>query len=296
MTLNGLYIPLITPFEASGEVALGALEVLARRLLADGATGLVALGTTGEPGALTDAEKRAVIEVAARVCRERSAPLVVGAATAEALRQLGDHPEVVAALTVVPPFVRPGEEGVLAYFAHLAEVSPVPLIAYDIPHRTGQYLPAGALRRLAAIPGIAGLKYSPGGINDDTIDLLADPPAGFAILGGDDPYISPLLALGAHGGILASALVATADFARLITAWRAGDVLEARTLGHRLALLSLRLFAEPNPIGIKAVLHAQGSIPTSAVRLPLLAVSPEAHRGQKEKGKGGLPLLSTLNL
>lgn len=275
MTLNGLYVPLITPFEASGEVALGALELLARRLLADGAAGLVALGTTGEPGALTDAEKRAVIEVAARVCRERSAPLVVGAATAEALRRLGDHPEVVAALTVVPPFVRPGEEGVLAHFAHLAELSPVPLIAYDIPHRTGQYLSAGALRRLAAIPGIAGLKSSPGGINDDTIDLLADPPSGFAILGGDDPYISPLLALGAHGGILASALVATADFAQLITAWRAGDVSGARALGHRLAPLSLRLFAEPNPTVIKAVLHAQGSIPTPAVRLPLLAASPD---------------------
>ncbi|MFC4531420.1 dihydrodipicolinate synthase family protein [Sphaerisporangium dianthi] len=275
MMLSGLYVPLITPFEASGEVAFGALESLARRLLADGATGLVALGTTGEPGALTDAEKQTVVEVVARVCQERSAPLVVGAATAEALRRLGDHPEVVAALTVVPPFVRPGEEGVLAHFAHLAELSPVPLIAYDIPHRTGQYLPAGALRRLAAIPGIAGLKFSPGAINDDAIELLADPPSGFAILGGDDAYISPLLALGAHGGITASALVATADFARLIAAWRAGDVPEARALGHRLALLSLRLFAEPNPTVIKAVLHARGDIPTPAVRLPLLAASPD---------------------
>ncbi|MFC4562246.1 dihydrodipicolinate synthase family protein [Nocardiopsis mangrovi] len=275
MTLNGLYVPLVTPFDASGEVALGALELLARRLLADGAAGLVALGTTGEPGALTDAEKQDVIGVAARVCRERSAPLVVGAATAEELRRLGEHPQVAAALTVVPPFVRPGEEGVLAHFAHLAELSPVPLIAYDVPYRTGQYLSAGALRRLAAIPGIAGVKSSPGGINDDTIVLLADPPAGFAVLGGDDPYISPLLALGAHGAIAASALVATADFARLVTAWRAGEVSEARALGHRLALLSLRLFAEPNPTVIKAVLHAQGSIPTLAVRLPLLAASPD---------------------
>ncbi|MEU8039721.1 dihydrodipicolinate synthase family protein [Streptosporangium sp. NPDC049078] len=275
MTLNGLYVPLITPFETSGEVALGALELLARRLLDDGATGLVALGTTGEPSALTDAEKRAVVEVTARVCRERSAPLVVGAATAEALRRLGDHPEVVAALTVVPPFVRPGEEGILAHFAHLAELSPVPLIVYDVPRRTGQHLSAGTLRRLAVIPGVAGLKSAPGAITDDSIELLADPPPGFAILGGDDPHISPMLALGAHGGVLASALVATADFARLVTAWRAGDVSEARALGHRLAPLSLRLFAEPNPTVIKAVLHARGDIPTPAVRLPLLAASPD---------------------
>ncbi|MFC4587742.1 dihydrodipicolinate synthase family protein [Sphaerisporangium corydalis] len=275
MTLHGLHVPLITPFEASGEVALGALEALARRLLADGAAGLVALGTTGEPGALTDAEKRAVIEVAARVCRERRAPLVVGANTAGELRELGGHPEVVAALTVVPPFVRPGQEGVLAHFAHLAGLSPAPLIVYDIPYRTGQYLPVAALRRLAAIPGVAGVKSARGGIDEDTVGLLADPPPGFAILGGDDPYISPMLALGAHGGILASALVDTAGFARLVGAWRSGEVREARALGHRLALLSLRLFAEPNPTVIKAVLHARGDIPTPAVRLPLLAASPD---------------------
>jgi 4-hydroxy-tetrahydrodipicolinate synthase len=175
-------------------------------------------------------------------------------------------------LTVVPPFVRPGEAGVVAYFAHLAEASPVPLIAYDVPHRTGQYLSVDALRRLAAIPGVVGVKYSPGGINADTIALMADVPTGFAVLGGDDPFISPLLALGAHGGILASAHIATADFARLIAAWHAGDVTEARALGHRLAKLSIALFSEPNPVVIKAVLHAQGRIPSPTVRLPLLAV------------------------
>jgi 4-hydroxy-tetrahydrodipicolinate synthase len=276
MTLNGLFVPLITPFESSGEVALDALESLARRLLADGATGLVALGTTGEPGALTEPERRAVIEVAVRVCRERPAPLLVGADTAGELRRLGDHPEVCAALTLVPPFVRPGEAGVLAYFEHLAGSSPVPLVVYDVPYRTNQYLSAGTLRDLAAVPGIVGVKSATGGIGRDTVDLLADPPPGFAVLGGDDPFISPLLALGAHGGVLASALVATADFARLISAWRMGDVSGARALGRRLAPLSLQLFAEPNPTVIKAVLHERGMIPTADVRLPLLAAAPES--------------------
>src|ERR1043165_8080968 len=85
MTLNGLYIPLITPFAESGEVALDALEGLAHRVLDHGPTGLVALGTTGEPGSLTEDEKNAVVEVAARVSRERSVPLIVGAATPDAL-------------------------------------------------------------------------------------------------------------------------------------------------------------------------------------------------------------------
>jgi 4-hydroxy-tetrahydrodipicolinate synthase len=275
-TLNGLWIPLVTPFDAAGRVALDALEALAHATLDEGANGLIALGTTGEPGSLADEEKRAVIETSARVCRLRSAPLVVGAATAGALAALASTPEAVAALTVVPPFVRPGEDGVVAHFARLAEDSPVPLIVYDVPYRTGQYLSADALRRLAAIPGVAGVKYAVGGINQDTIALLADLPQGFAVLGGDDPFISPLLALGAQGGILASAHLATARFAELVAAWRDGEAARARALGHRLALLSRALFAEPNPAVVKAALHAQGRIPTPAVRPPLLDASPDS--------------------
>jgi len=279
MTFDGLYIPLITPFAESGEVALDALERLANEVLDDGATGLLALGTTGEPGSLTEAEKHAVVEVAARVCRERSAPLMVGAGTPEALAELGSRPEVVAALTLVPPFVRPGEAGVVAYFERLSAASPVPLIAYDIPYRTGQYLSVDALRRLAALPRVVGVKYAAGGFNADTIALMADVPAGFSVFGGDDIYISPLLALGAHGGILASAHIATADFAALVAAWRSGDVGVARGLGHRLAALSAALFSEPNPTVVKAVLHARGRIPTAGVRLPLVGAGAGSLEG-----------------
>jgi 4-hydroxy-tetrahydrodipicolinate synthase len=276
MTLTGLYIPLITPFGQAGTVDLGALGNLARQVLDDGAAGLVALGTTAEPAALTPAEQRSVTGVVARVCRERDAQLLVGAHTPEDLHALGNRPGVTAALTVVPPFVRPGEAGVLAYFARLAAGSPVPLVVYDVPYRTGQYLSASTVRRLAAIPGVAGLKYAPGGINADTLALFDRPPARFAILGGDDLFISPLLALGAPGGILASAHLATADFARLIDLWQAGDVTAARALGGQLSSLSAALFAEPNPTVIKAVLHAQGRIPTAAVRLPLLPAHPDS--------------------
>lgn len=278
MTLTGLYVPLITPFDAAGTVALDALEALARQLLHHGATGLVALGTTAEPGSLTDAERRAVVDVAARVCREHGAPLIVGAGTPAALELLRDRPEVVAALSVVPPFTRPGEAGVLAYFSHLAAVSPVPLVVYHVPYRTGQRLSAAALRRLAALPGVVGVKYAIGGIDEDTVALMADPPADFAVLAGDDVFVSPLLALGAHGGILASAHVATGRFAALIDAWREGEVATARTLGRDLAVLSAAFFAEPNPSVVKAVLHARGAIPTAAVRLPLLPAHPDVVR------------------
>ena len=267
MVLTGVYVPLITPFDATGAVALDSLEALTHQVLDDGAAGVVTLGTTAEPASLTTAEQHAVVDVTARVCRERSAPLVVGAAAVQDLR---GRPEVAAALSVVPPFTRPGEAGVVAYFAALAAASPVPLVVYHVPYRTGQHLSAGTVRQLAALPGVAGIKYATGGVDAGAVDLLADPSPGFAVLGGDDAVISPLLALGAHGGILASAHVATARFVELAGAWRDGAITRARTLGHRLAILSAALFAEPNPTVVKAVLHAQGRIPTAAVRLPLL--------------------------
>ncbi|QQQ75628.1 dihydrodipicolinate synthase family protein [Saccharothrix sp. 6-C] len=276
MTLTGLHVPLITPFDRSGAVALDALEALAHQALDDGARGLVALGTTAEPSSLSPVEQQAVLGVVTRVCRERHAPLIVGANTAQALQALADHPEVVASLTVVPSFVRPGEDGALAHLTRLAADSPVPLVVYDIPYRTGQYLSAAALRRLGDVPGVVGLKYAAGGINADTVELFADLPSDLAVLGGDDTFISPLLALGAHGGILASAHVATAGFVRLIDAWHAGDVAAARALGGRLGRLSATLFAEPNPTVVKAVLHAQGRIPTPDVRLPLLPAHPDS--------------------
>lgn len=275
MRLTGLYVPLITPFDTAGAVALDALEALVHQVLDAGATGVVALGTTAEPAALSGPEQRAVVDVAARVCQERSAELLVGANTPEALQALRDRPEVGAALSLVPPFTRPGEAGVLAHFTHLAAASPVPLVVYHIPYRTGQHLSTDALRRLADLPGVVGVKYAVGGIDADTVALLADLPPGFAVLGGDDTFISPLLALGAHGGILASAHVATAEFVQLVDAWRAGNVAQSRTLGHRLAALSTALFAEPNPAVVKSVLNAQGRIPTAAVRLPLLPAGPD---------------------
>ncbi len=274
MDLTGVYVPLITPFDPRGVVALPALEALARQVLDEGASGIVALGTTAEPSSLSATEQRSVLDVVGAVCRERSVPLIVGASSGEALRALAHRPEASAALTLVPPFLRPGEAGVVAHFRALAAASPVPLIVYHVPYRTGQQLSADALRRLAALDNVVGVKYAPGGIDADAISLLADRPAGFAVLGGDDPFISPLLALGAHGGILASAHLATASFAALAEAWRVGDCTLARVLGHRLAALSSALFAEPNPVVIKAVLHARGRIPSPNVRLPLLPAGP----------------------
>lgn len=271
--LRGIQVPLVTPFTPDGRVADDALEKLAGHVLDQGAAGLVALGTTGEVAALDPDERELVIEVCARVCAERGVPLTVGVtgngtrAVGRALRELPAG--VAAALVTVPYFVRPGEPGVIAHFEALAEETPVPLVIYHIPYRTGQAVSAATLRRLGGHDRVAGVKYAAGGVDQEVVDLLADPPAGFDVLGGDDVVISPLLALGASGGVLASANLATGRFAELAGAWRAGNVERARALGHRLARLSAALFAEPNPTVIKGVLYAQGLIPTPDVRLPL---------------------------
>jgi 4-hydroxy-tetrahydrodipicolinate synthase len=275
-TLRGLFIPLITPFTADGGLAADALARLAHAVLDAGAAGLVALGTTGEPASLSTAERHAVLDICAGVCRDRGAILIAGAgsndtaSTVRALQDLAAWPEVSAALTVVPYYTRPTGDGVIAHFTRLAADSPVPLVVYNIPYRTGTYLSGQVLRELARIPGIAGIKHAVGGIDQDTLTLMADLPEGFAVLAGDDAFASPLLALGATGGILASAQLRTGEFAELIAAWRSGKAARARELGHRLVPLSAALFAEPNPVVIKGVLHAQDKIPSPAVRLPLL--------------------------
>ncbi|MBQ0983113.1 dihydrodipicolinate synthase family protein [Streptomyces sp. F63] len=283
--LTGLFVPLVTPFTDDLRLAPDALARLADEALSEGgARGLVALGTTAEAATLTTEEKRAVVRICSAACRAHGAPLIVGvgtndtAAAITALRELARSGDADAALVPAPPYIRPGEAGVLAHFTALAEHGGLPLVVYDIPYRTAQPLSTGALNALGQLPEIVGVKYATGAIDAAAVELLGSPPPGFAVLGGDDAVISPLLAAGARGGILASANVRTADYAELISLWRRDAAGPARRLGAELARLSAALFAEPNPTVIKGVLHAQGRIPSPAVRLPLLAASADSVR------------------
>ncbi|MGA4837696.1 dihydrodipicolinate synthase family protein [Streptomyces sp. G45] len=290
---HGLYVPLVTPFTDDLLLAPDALARLADEALEAGAAGLVALGTTAEAATLTAEEKRTVVRVCAAACRAHGAPLVVGVGTGDtaaaiaSLRELAAAGDAAAALVPAPPYVRPGEAGTLAHFAALSEHGELPLLVYDIPYRTAQPLSAAAVAELGRLPRVVGIKHATGAIDATTMALLDSPPPGFAVLGGDDAVLSPLLASGAHGGIVASANVRTADFAELVSLWRRGSAAPARALGAELARLSAALFAEPNPTVVKGVLHAQGRIPSPAVRLPLLAASPGAVRRAAPMASGG---------
>ncbi|WP_415951599.1 dihydrodipicolinate synthase family protein [Streptomyces sp. KLOTTS4A1] len=286
--LTGLFVPLVTPFTDDLRLAPDALARLAEEALSAGARGLVALGTTAEAATLTAEEKRTVVGICAQACRAHGAPLIVGVGTNDTsaaiteLRELAHRGDVTAALVPAPPYTRPGEAGTLAHFTALAEHGGLPLVVYDIPYRTGQHIGTGALQTLGQLPQVIGVKYATGAIDAAAMELLGSPPPAFAVLGGDDAVISPLLASGAHGAVLASANLRTADYATLISLWQRGAAGPARELGAELARLSGALFAEPNPTVIKGVLHAQGRIPSPAVRLPLLAASAASVRAAAE--------------
>lgn len=283
MSLSGLFVPLVTPFTAAGELASDSLEALAHAVLDDGAAGIVALGTTAEPATLTSAERRKVVDICANVCVEHRADLIVGVgsnSTAGSIDSLAAiDPRATAVLTVVPYYTRPSEDGVVEHFRRLAAASPVPLLVYNVPYRTGRPLGADALGRLARIPNVVGFKHAVGGIDDATVEFMSGVPGDVAVLAGDDLYAGPLLALGARGAILACANVATRAYADLLAAWRDGPLEHARERSNQLVPLARALFAEPNPAVIKAVLAAHGRIPSPNVRLPLLPSSPAATTG-----------------
>lgn len=282
LELRGVWLPLITPFDPAGGVALDSVERLARDALDDGVTGIVALGTTGETAALTADERRAVVEACSRVCASRGAPLIVGvgtnstAATVAAARELRGVPAVVAALVVVPYYVRPSEAGILAHYRAVARESPVPVLAYNIPYRTGRGLGAGALLELAAVPGVVGVKQAVGALDADTLEVLAAAPRGFHLLGGDDAFLLPTVLMGGAGAISAAAHLCTDRFVAMIECGLAGKVDEARAHAEALLPVVRTGFAEPNPAVFKAVLHAQGRIPTPDLRLPMTNASDAA--------------------
>lgn len=275
---TGIYVPLITPFTEDGELATEDLTRHAHQILDDGAAGIVALGTTGEPATLRPHEREQVIRICDDACQMYGADLIVGVGsndtigTAQALTELPTNTLARAALVVVPYYTRPSEAGVITHFEYLAARSPLPLILYNVPYRTGQSLGVESIRCLAEHPNITGIKQAVGSIDTETLQLLADVGDSISILAGEDSLVSPLFAAGAAGAILATANIFTREYVELARLWGAGGNSNdaARRLGRELLGPATELMAAPNPTLIKAALYAQGRIATPNVRLPLL--------------------------
>ncbi|MCZ7534932.1 MAG: 4-hydroxy-tetrahydrodipicolinate synthase [Acidimicrobiia bacterium] len=282
LDLRGVWVPLVTPFDASGAVDVPAIERLCAAYLAAGAAGIVALGTTGESAALDASEGHAVVAACSRVCASRGARLIVGTGTNStrttigATSALAGVPAVSGALVVVPYYVRPPEAGIVEHFRTVAAESPVPIVIYNIPYRTGRGLGAASLLELASVPNIAGLKQSVGGVDADTLEVLARAPEGFHVLGGEDLFLFPTVLMGGSGAIAAAAHLCTERFVAMVECALAGKVDEGRAHAEALLPVVQAGFAEPNPSVFKGVLHAQGRIGTPDLRPPMTNASPAA--------------------
>lgn len=279
---QGVYVPLITPFSSDGSVALDAVERLVHHYADAGVTGIVALGTTGEPAMLTAEERDAVVGVGARACVERHLEFMVGAgtigtaATIASINALTSTPGLTAVLVVSPYYVRPSQAGIVAHFEAISANTSVPVVAYNIPARTGRGMTAATLLAVSALANVVGVKQAVGALDDDTLQVLAEGPSSFAVLSGDDAVILPMVLQGGAGAIAASAHVCTERFVAMVECGLSGKLDDA--VAHADALLPVVAagFAEPNPAVFKGALAAQGLIPTADVRLPLLPASGDA--------------------
>lgn len=268
--LSGVWIPIVTPFR-NQRVDHDALAALARRLAKDGVAGIVVCATTGEAPLLSDDERVAVLGT---IKASTALPLVMGASgttAGEVLRRI-DAAAVhapAAFMVTAPPYLRPSQDALQAFFTTIADASPAPLVVYDIPARTGVRLELATLLALAAHPRIVGLKDC-GGRVGQTEALIADGRLQ-VLCGNDDEWFSTRC-LGGAGAIAASAHVRTDLFVAFDHALARGDLAAGRALWRELKPLALGLFEEPSPAPLKALLAARGEC-ANEVRAPMTTAS-----------------------
>lgn len=270
-SFSGIWIPLVTPF-SNGVVDQPALRALVASYVDTGISGFVALGTTGEPASLTDAEQREVL--ATILDAAQGLPVVAGLAgnnTAELHARVAELNALPLAGLLVPApyYVRPSQQGLQTHFTTLADLSEHPLIVYDIPYRTGVRIELQTLLALAAHPNIVAIKDCAGSI-DTTLALIRD--GRLSVLAGDDIQFFNTVCLGGHGAIAATAHLRTHEFVAVWNAVRAGRLDDARDAFHRIVPMIQTLVGEPNPAPVKAALSIQGRMDPS-LRAPMTQAS-----------------------
>ena len=273
---RGLGVALVTPFDINGDVDYDRLHLLVNRLVAGGADYIVVLGTTAETPCLTDDEKRRIRESVAEWVGGR-VPLVLGfggnctAALCEELRAW-DGDGYTAILSVTPFYNKPSQQGLYEHFKAVAEASPLPVLLYNVPGRTGVNMqPATTLRLAREVPGIAGVKEASGNLTQIG-EIIAGAPEGFAVISGDDALTVDMAAMGAQGVISVIGNAAPNVWSRLTHLALDGKVMEAKEMYAGLDALGKMLFAEGNPAGIKALMGVMG-LCEGVLRLPLVGVS-----------------------
>jgi 4-hydroxy-tetrahydrodipicolinate synthase len=276
----GTGVALVTPFNRDKTVDYASLERLLEFQISNGISYIVVLGTTAETATLSAQEKTDITSFIVRFIHGRI-PLVLGIGgnnTAEVLRQVEAAPlqGIDGILSVCPYYNRPTQEGIYQHYKAIAAHSPLPVIMYNVPSRTGSnMLPSTTLRLANDFPNLTAVKEASGNLVQ-IMEIISKKPEGFELISGDDILTLPMMAVGAKGVISVAAQAVPGIFSSMVTAALGGNYTEARQLHYKIQDLMNALFADGSPGGIKAALSVSGYC-QNELRLPLVPVNQQVY-------------------
>jgi 4-hydroxy-tetrahydrodipicolinate synthase len=288
---RGTGTAIITPFDSSRNIDFNALKKLLEFNISNGVNYFVVLGTTGESATLTKDEKKQVYDFVKKTVNGR-VTLVAGIGgnnTAEVIDTIKhfDHTGYDAILSVSPYYNKPSQPGIYEHFMAIAKESPLPVIIYNVPSRTGSNITADTTLKLVhASNKFIGVKEASGNLTQCSL-IAKHRPNGFLLISGDDIITLPMLSFGADGVISVLANCCPKDFSAMVKAALAGDYKTAAPLHSKLIEITELLFADGSPGGVKAALNVLG-ICENVLRLPLVPVSGDLYQKIKKE-------LSSLN-
>ena len=273
---TGTGVALVTPFRKQETIDCSKLESLINHILAEGADYIVALGTTSEAATMTETERHALQDFIVESVGGRC-PVMLGLggnntlAVTDAIANT-NFDGISGILSVAPYYNKPNQRGLAQHFKQIADASPVPVIIYNVPGRTGVNIMAETTLQLATeCPNIIGIKEASGNIGQ-VMQILRSKPANFAVISGDDALTYPMITLGASGVISVMANALPKEMSSMVRYAMKGDIKKALPLHYRMLPLMNAIFEEGNPSGIKALLEIEGLI-GNTLRMPLVKVS-----------------------
>ena len=271
-TFTGVGTALITPFTSTGAVDEAAVRRLARRQIDAGTHFLVPCGTTGEVPTLSADERRRVVEVVVDEAAGTT-PVLAGAGGYDTREVAHAAAEMHAAgatglLSVTPYYNRPTPEGLYQHYRAVADATPLPIVVYNVPGRTGCNVDAATLARLATIPSVVGVKEAAGNMTQ-MAEIVNAVPKDFLVLSGDDALTLPLMAIGGHGIISVCSNQVPGEMAQMVEAAERGDFTTARAVHQRLLGIMLVNFCESSPGPVKFAMAAMG-LCEEVFRLPMV--------------------------
>ncbi|MBI3492790.1 MAG: 4-hydroxy-tetrahydrodipicolinate synthase [Acidobacteria bacterium] len=275
---TGVGTALVTPFTQSGEVDEAAVRRLGRRQVDAGIHFLCPCGTTGENPTLNHAERIRTVEIIVDEIRGKL-PILAGAGgynTKDVIRLAGEMKKAGASglLSVTPYYNKPTQEGLYQHYRAIAESTPLPIVVYNVPGRTGVNVEPATLARMAELPNILGVKEASGNVTQ-MCEICRIVPKDFIVVSGDDALTLPLMAVGGRGIISVAANEIPAEMVQMVEAAERGDFVAARAIHTRILPLMLGNFIESNPVPVKAAMAAMGLI-EEVYRLPMTSPKPES--------------------